>query len=561
MRCHPPTTRDLVSLSLLVLVMPAALLGIAGPAAAGVIHVPAQYVNIHDAVQACGAGDTVMVAAGTYHDCTHETEGPGSVPACVIMKSGVTLRGAGQTATIIDAQASEGNDGRGIFVENVTDCRIENLQVTGAYAEVYGAGILVRQVGSTVAITDVMITGNDDGGIICIDHAHPVMTRVTFRDNVAKQGGGLAIEEYSNPQVIDCVVEQNQAPVAAGVVVRIECAPIFSGCAIQNNVVPTNGEGGGMTVLNSTVTMDDCVIAGNATQGNGGGISLNASSGSLTGCEIRDNTTSGGYSLGGGLYMTATDVALTDCLLTGNTTTGYYGQGGGVYCAFNPGPTFENCTFAENGCGAGGMGGGLVADWYVTPVLNSCIIAFSTAGAGMSCTNDALPSSSCCDIFGNAGGDLFCGKQLGGNFSANPLFCDLPTALWDLGENSPCAAGNHPYGQCGGLIGARPVGCGFIGVPDGPPLSVAVVTNTPNPFNPRTRIFFVLPEDGSASLRIHDLRGRTLRTWDFSGLSAGSHEVIWDGRDADGRSAASGVYICELSCQGRLATRRMALLR
>ncbi len=114
----------------------------ASTALAGVIHVPGDYAQIHAAVQAAAPGDTVRVAAGTYFDCTHESEGPGSTLACVVMKSGVTLRGAGPTATIVNAQGL----GRGIVAIGVANCRIENLQVTGAFAEVYGAGILLKQV-------------------------------------------------------------------------------------------------------------------------------------------------------------------------------------------------------------------------------------------------------------------------------------------------------------------------------------------------------------------------------------------------------------------------------
>ena len=81
------------------------------------------------------------------------------------MKSGVTLLGAGPAATIIDAQGL----GRGIFGDGVSDCRIENLQVRGAYADIYGAGILLRNVTNNVTVTDVRVTACTDGGVICIN--------------------------------------------------------------------------------------------------------------------------------------------------------------------------------------------------------------------------------------------------------------------------------------------------------------------------------------------------------------------------------------------------------
>ncbi|MBK7703144.1 MAG: hypothetical protein IPI34_09775 [bacterium] len=53
-----------------------ALLAAAAAAPAAVIHVPGDFAQIHAAVQAAAAGDVVEVAAGTYYDCTHPTEGP-----------------------------------------------------------------------------------------------------------------------------------------------------------------------------------------------------------------------------------------------------------------------------------------------------------------------------------------------------------------------------------------------------------------------------------------------------------------------------------------------------
>ena len=70
--------------------------------------------------------------------------------------------------------------------------------------------------------------------------------------------------------------------------------------------------------------------------------------------------------------------------------------------------------------------------------------------------------------------------------------------------------------------------------------------NWPNPFNPATTVAFVTLTDGPVRLSIHDVRGRLVRTLVDSRCCAGRHEASWDGRDRDGRTVASGVYLARL---------------
>lgn len=79
-----------------------------------------------------------------------------------------------------------------------------------------------------------------------------------------------------------------------------------------------------------------------------------------------------------------------------------------------------------------------------------------------------------------------------------------------------------------------------------------LLPNQPNPFNPRTSLRFTLGEPAAVRLRIFDLRGRVTRTIDCGLLDAGEHAQIWDGRDDDGSSVASGNYLVRL--EGASAT-------
>jgi len=527
-------------------------------ASAGVLHVPGDYAEIHDAVQACAAGDTVLVAAGTFSDCTHPTEGAESTNACVIMKTGVTLRGAGSELTIIDAQES----GRGIFIENVASCRVENLQVTRAYAQIYGAGLLIREVDATVEVSDVRVTGCTDGGIICINNSHPTLRRILMNDNEAKQGGGLAIEEFSSPTVIECEIDNNIAPSGAGLFMRHDCAPVITDCIITNNTITANwGNGGGISIQGSTPTITGCEIRNNTTYGYGGGVAfLDNSAGLMEDCLIQGNNAAYTYSQGGGVATSTSNPIFRRLVIVDNIASGYYAEGGGLDISFTPAPSLENCTIVGNSTSANGFGGGMSLQWGADPAIDKCIISGSTAGQGVYCVS-STPVVSCTNIFGNDGGDDLCGTDGGGNFSADPLFCGTEGMEYRLTSSSPCAAGNHPGGPCDDeLIGALASGCGATAAPM-PVLEGLKLGNHPNPFNPSTTIFFDLPQAGPASLRIYDLAGRLLqvRTWD--NLPQGRGEFQWNGRDLDGRALSSGVYLYRLDTRDHSLSRRMSLIK
>ncbi|MBC8426854.1 hypothetical protein H8E07_22295 [bacterium] len=83
----------------------------------------------------------------------------------------------------------------------------------------------------------------------------------------------------------------------------------------------------------------------------------------------------------------------------------------------------------------------------------------------------------------------------------------------------------------------------------------------PNPFNPSTRFAFDLPRPGPFTLRVHDLRGRVVRTLAEGSIPAGSHTATWNGRDDDGRALPSGAYVIRLEAEGHAATRRATLLK
>jgi hypothetical protein len=86
--------------------------------------------------------------------------------------------------------------------------------------------------------------------------------------------------------------------------------------------------------------------------------------------------------------------------------------------------------------------------------------------------------------------------------------------------------------------------------------------NFPNPFNPQTRIGFVLSEPAeSIRLDVFNMLGQRIRTLLAGRLPAGTHAVTWDGMTDAGANASSGVYLYRLQTGRASETRTMTLLR
>jgi len=99
------------------------------------------------------------------------------------------------------------------------------------------------------------------------------------------------------------------------------------------------------------------------------------------------------------------------------------------------------------------------------------------------------------------------------------------------------------------------------GVSTEKPSLARLLKNYPNPFNPVTRIQFVLDRDARVSLRVFDVHGRAVRTLVDSYLASGQRVVGWDGRDDGGRLLASGTYFVRLEGGGAYLSRTVNLIK
>ncbi len=83
----------------------------------------------------------------------------------------------------------------------------------------------------------------------------------------------------------------------------------------------------------------------------------------------------------------------------------------------------------------------------------------------------------------------------------------------------------------------------------------------PNPFNPETEIRFQLLKASHVVVKVFNLLGEEIRTLVEAESQAGYHQVRWDGKDQNGNSVTSGVYLYQLQASNFSQVKKMILQR
>jgi len=82
----------------------------------------------------------------------------------------------------------------------------------------------------------------------------------------------------------------------------------------------------------------------------------------------------------------------------------------------------------------------------------------------------------------------------------------------------------------------------------------------PNPFNPTVVIPFELTETRHIHLSVYDITGRRVAVLVDRVFGEGSHQIIWQGVDNEGRQMSSGVYFTKLIVDGISSTGKIVLI-
>ena len=102
---------------------------------------------------------------------------------------------------------------------------------------------------------------------------------------------------------------------------------------------------------------------------------------------------------------------------------------------------------------------------------------------------------------------------------------------------------------------------GAVDVPPGDRVSAFAIGAGPSPFREQATIRLALPVAGPVTLDVLDASGRLVRELVRAQLPAGIREIPWDGRDARGITAPTGLYFVRASLGDELRTAPLLRLR
>jgi hypothetical protein len=112
------------------------------------------------------------------------------------------------------------------------------------------------------------------------------------------------------------------------------------------------------------------------------------------------------------------------------------------------------------------------------------------------------------------------------------------------------------------IVGAPSIWAGPVKLADLYDQNIRIfVAERPSTVNRRAALRFQLERDARVELAVYDLAGRRIAALYEGDMSSGLHRVAWNGRDAGGRRASSGVYLIRLRADDEARTLRITLAR
>ena len=306
-------------------------------------------------------------------------------------------------------------------------------------------------------------------------------------------------------------------------------------------------------------------------------------------CRLRCSKAVGAEDRGAVIYDCGfSKLRIANCVFEHNVG----GYGAAIFCDAQAAPTIVGCLIRDNHALRGGSA---ICSFYSYPKVTACTIVSNEVRNDEICYGTAAIESFIGKpwVRGNVivmntshyflGGQIYEGKPLyvtfndiedgyagEGDFNADPMFLDSGEHPYRLRSDSPCINAGPP--DIAGLrlpafdlAGAPRVWNGRLDVgayewsdpagigTDAAPPAIAQLQIAPNPGGfggAATILTFNLNRPAQATLTVYDAAGRLVVTLLDAFISAGRHEVRWDGSEP---ALDPGAYFCRLTVGGREA--------
>ena len=83
----------------------------------------------------------------------------------------------------------------------------------------------------------------------------------------------------------------------------------------------------------------------------------------------------------------------------------------------------------------------------------------------------------------------------------------------------------------------------------------------PNPFNPSVKLNLTIEKQGEFQIKIHNVKGELIRTWNRTFTQKGNHTINWDAIDNLGISVPSGIFFISVENSTEVQREKVILLR
>ena len=386
------------------------------------IKVPQEIATIQAAIDSSTHGDTLLVSPGRYIENIN-FNGKNIILGSLFLTSGDTSY---ISQTIID-----GNQlGCVVVFESGEDstATLTGFTITNGLSDtdsLRGGGITCIN-SSSPRLQNLVVENNEiigmeedfgGGGIYCLRQSSPKISNVVIRENKARYcyGAGIYCKDSSNISLVNVVISDNEYTFRGGGIAIVNSSITMRESQIVNNIARY---GGGVFLENSTIKIDSTKINNNVARSNGrgGGIWASASNITMKNSDINYNSAIYNYSSqasfmseGGGLYLRDCTVLIENSNISYNisewngggllikngtvkiyetsinnnsATNPYRGSGGGmcIVALEPPMPIYlENVVISDNYASSSGGGISYWANERTVPFKN-VIIKNNSAG-------------------------------------------------------------------------------------------------------------------------------------------------------------------------------------